>query len=61
MEEIRRSPVEGTVVEIPLFTKVFLHPNGGWPWDFWLPSTVVSEYFIDVVKTNVYHIKGIVT
>ena len=22
------------VVEIPLFTTGFLHPTGGWPWDF---------------------------
>jgi len=30
---VRWSPVEGTVVEIPLFYKVFVHPNGGWPWE----------------------------
>ena len=29
-----RQKVEGLVVEIPLFTRVFIHPNGGWPWDF---------------------------
>ena len=30
---VRWSPVEGTVVEIPLFTRFFIHPNGGWEWD----------------------------
>ena len=23
------------VVEIPLFCQSFIHPKGGWPWDFW--------------------------
>ena len=29
MEEIRRSPVEGTVVYLPWFTWFGIHPNGG--------------------------------
>ena len=27
-------PVEGAVVEIPLFIGFHQHPNGGWEWDF---------------------------
>ena len=30
--EIRRSPVD--MANILLFTTGFIHPNGGWPWDF---------------------------
>ena len=33
--EIRRSPVEGTVVYPHCLPGFFVHPNGGWPWDFW--------------------------
>ena len=33
--EIRHPPVEGMVVEIPLFTTVFfISQPGGWEWDF---------------------------
>ena len=32
--------VDRLVVEIPLFTRCFIYPNGGWPSNFWLPSTV---------------------
>ena len=34
MAEISCKPVEGTVVEIPLFIGFQHHPNGGWEWDF---------------------------
>jgi len=30
------------VVTIPSFTRLFSHPTGGWPWDFWLPSTAIE-------------------
>ena len=26
---------------LPLFTRVLAPSHGGWPWDFWLPSTVL--------------------
>ena len=39
IQDIRRLPVEGKVVEIPLF-RGFLYIPGGWEWDV-LPSTVV--------------------
>ena len=32
MEEIRRSPVDMAVY--PMIYKGFIHPNGGWEWDF---------------------------
>ena len=41
MAEIRRSPVEGKVVEIPLFTLFSLHPR--WLGMGFLPSTVSSR------------------
>ena len=38
-------PVEGKVVEIPIIYEGFYHhPNGGCPWDFWLPSTVCKPW-----------------
>ena len=36
------SPVEGKIVEIPLFTGLFIYPNGGWEWDFWSINRMVS-------------------
>ena len=33
MEEIRRSPVE--VGSLCHYLQGFIHPIGGWPWDFW--------------------------
>ena len=37
--EIRRSPVEGMVLYPSVYEGFGIHPNGGWPWDFF-PSTV---------------------
>jgi len=43
--EIRRSPVD--MVVYPLHLQGFYHhPNGGWPWDFWLPSTVFIAFLL---------------
>ena len=39
--EILLAPVDVLVVYLPLFRVYFvLHSQGGWPWDFWLPSIV---------------------
>ena len=37
--EIRRSPVEAGSWNPINIWRVFLHPNSGWPWDFWTIST----------------------
>ena len=39
--EILRSPVEVGSWN-PIIYRVFLHPNGGWPWDFW---TINSKWW----------------
>ena len=37
--EIRRSPVEAGSWNPINIWRVFLHPNSGWPWDFWTISS----------------------
>ena len=37
--------LEDPGINIPLFTWFYDHPNAGWPWDFWLPSTSNWEWF----------------
>ena len=41
IEEIRRSPVE--VGSLSHYLQGFIHPNGGWPWDFWTINSISNE------------------
>ena len=41
--EIRRSPVEETVVYLPLFLRGFSTISGGWPWDFWIINSITID------------------
>ena len=43
--EIRREKQLSLVVEIPLCTMGFIHPNGGWPWDFWTINSSSLFFF----------------
>ena len=34
------------------------HPNGGWPWDFWLPSNSAAPWFHQDIPTFGRHLFG---
>ena len=44
------------VYRIPLFTTGFIHPNGGWPWDFWTSnsSSCYEEILLDGTSNNFF-------
>ena len=49
------APVEGKVVEIPLFFG-FLYIPGGWPWDFWTINSTMGLWSLFMLKSmNVNH------
>ena len=33
------------LVVVPIIFRVFIHPNGGWPWDFWTITEYVRPSF----------------
>ena len=43
--EIRRSPVEvGSLSVHAIIYRVFVHPNGGWEWDFWTINSTLTVF-----------------
>ena len=41
-ERLGASPVEGKVV-FPQYLQGFMHPTGGWEWDFWTINSMIKD------------------
>ena len=42
-----------------IYHVLYIHPNGGWPWDFWLPSTVSWDSRISTPTTPTFATLGL--